>query len=430
MANETIIQRETFPVSEMAENLIGSEIIKIAAEVREKIKQGQLIYNYTIGDFDPNIFPIPSELRDELIKALIAGATNYPEANGLIELRKEVSEFISQRQGLNYSPDEIVIACGARPLIYSIYRTLVDSGDKVIFPVPSWNNNHYCHMSGAEVVEIPTRPENNFMPTAEELRPHLSHTTLIALCSPLNPTGTTFQKKQLEEICDLILEENARRGENESPLYLMYDQIYWVLTYGETKHHDPVSLRPEMRNYTVFVDGLSKCFAATGLRVGWGMGPKHITDRMRAILSHVGAWAPKAEQVATAKFLANDDAVNNFLTDFKSEIEERLEALYEGFCHLKKDGFRVDAITPQAAIYLTVQFDLAGMKTSYGLVLNNSRDITHFLLNEASLAVVPFYAFGSDDSNTWYRISVGTCDKAQIPEVLGKLKQALLSLSK
>ena len=256
MTNETVVQRETFQVSEMAENLIGSEIIKIATEVREKIKKGNHIYNYTIGDFDPHIFPIPSELRDEIIKALIAGATNYPEANGLVELRNEVSAFLEERQGLKYSPDEVVISCGARPLIYAIYRTLVDSGDKVIFPVPSWNNNHYCHMSGAETVEIPTKAEFNFMPTAAELKPHLKNTTLIALCSPLNPTGTTFGKEQLEEICDLILEENARRGDSESPLYLMYDQIYWVLTYGNTKHHDPVSLRPEMRNYTVFVDGL------------------------------------------------------------------------------------------------------------------------------------------------------------------------------
>ena len=266
------------------------------------------------------------------------------------------------------------------------------------------------------------------MPTAAELKPHLKNTTLLALCSPLNPTGTIFGKEQLEEICDLILEENAKRGEHESPLYLMYDQIYWVLTHGENKHYDPVSLRPEMRNYTVFVDGLSKCFAATGLRVGWGVGPRHITDRMRSILSHVGAWAPKAEQVATANFLANKNAVDNFLNNFKSEINERLVSLFEGFNNLKNDGFKVNAITPQAAIYLTVQFDLAGMKTADGVELKNSRDITKFLLDEAHLAVVPFYAFGSDDRNTWYRISVGTCDKKEIPELLSRLKQALNSL--
>ena len=132
------------------------------------------------------------------------------------------------------------------------------------------------------------------MPTPETVRPALKGATLLALCSPLNPTGTTFTKEGLEQICDLVIAENASRGPEEKPLYIMYDQIYWVLTYGNTKHYDPVSLRPELRNYTIYVDGLSKSFAATGVRVGWAFGPQVIIDKMKAILSHVGAWAPKA----------------------------------------------------------------------------------------------------------------------------------------
>ena len=141
------------------------------------------------------------------------------------------------------------------------------------------------------------------MPTAVDIQPHVKGATLLALCSPQNPTGTVFTKKQLEEICDCVLEENARRGENEKPLYVMYDQIYGALLYGENKHVDPVSLRPEMRPFTIYVDGISKSFAATGVRVGWAMGPAFLMDKMKAILSHIGAWSPKPEQMATAKFL-------------------------------------------------------------------------------------------------------------------------------
>lgn len=426
---KTIIEKTDFPVSEMAQGLIGSEIIRIAGEVRAKIASGEKIYNFTIGDFDPKVFPIPVELRDAIIEAYMNGETNYPEANGILALRKEVAAFIAEREGLNFDADEVVIACGARPLIYSIFRTIVDRGDKVIFPIPSWNNNHYCHMTEADVIEVTTKAENNFMPTADELRPHLKGATLLALCSPLNPTGTIFKKEVLEEICDMILAENASRAEGEKPLYLMYDQIYWVLTHGDNEHYNPVSLRPEMRNYTVFVDGLSKCFAATGVRLGWTVGPKHLTDRMRAILSHVGAWAPKAEQVATGKFLANKTAVDSYLKTFKSEIAYRLEALYNGFVSLNKKGHKVDAIAPQAAIYLTAQFDLIGKKTAHGELLANSRDVTRFLLNEAKLAVVPFYAFGTDDKNTWYRISVGTCKKEECEDVIVALRKALQTLS-
>ncbi len=428
MSATSVASKPVLRVSEMAENLIGSEIIKLAGEIQEKIKNGERIFNYTIGDFDPKIFPIPQELNDDIVIAYKNHHTNYPAANGIAELRKEVANFILDREGLDYSADEILISAGARPLIYGTFATLLDAGDKVIVPLPSWNNNHYCHLFGAKPVYVTTTPENNFMPTAEELRPHLKDATLVALCSPLNPTGTIFQKQQLEEICDLILEENKSRSADEKPLYLMYDQIYWVLTFGESEHFNPVSLRPEMKDYTVFIDGISKCFAATGVRVGWSFGPRRIMDKMRAILSHVGAWAPKAEQVATAQFLKNRLAVNSFLSNFKNEVDERLVKFYKGFSQLKKDGFRVDCIAPQAAIYLTVKFDLKGMTTAEGKVLSSQSDVTNYILNEAKLALVPFNAFGSSNDSTWYRLSVGTCNKNEIPEVFASLRKVLSQL--
>ena len=127
-------------------------------------------------------------------------------------------------------------------------------------------------------------------------------------------------KSQLEEICDLVLEENAKRNEEEKPLYIMYDQIYCALTYGSNQHYDPVSLRPQLRPYTIFVDGLSKSFAATGIRVGWSMGPTFIIDKMKSILSHIGAWAPKAEQVASAKFMTNAAAVDAYMKISKKKL--------------------------------------------------------------------------------------------------------------
>jgi len=429
MSETLIANRHPLKVSEMAENLIGSEIIKLAAEIQEKIRNGERIFNYTIGDFDPRIFPIPQELNDEIITAYQNHQTNYPAANGMPELRKVVSEFLNDHEGLSYSPDEILISGGARPLIYATYITLLDKGDTVVFPVPSWNNNHYCHLSEARSEFIETQPDNDFMPTAEEIRPHLKNATLLSLCSPLNPTGTVFDKEQLTQICDLVLEENRRRSPEQKPLYLMYDQIYWVLTFGKTEHFNPVSLRPEMREYTIFIDGISKSLAATGVRVGWAFGPQRIMDKMRAILSHVGAWAPKAEQVATAKYLQNKTALNIFLEKFKAEIDMRLHGFYDGFMELKKAGYKVHAIAPQAAIYLTIQLDLKGMKTKNGVVLETQRDVTQHILDEAKLAVVPFSAFGSSDDSTWYRLSVGTCNASEIPDVFLSLKKVLSELS-
>ena len=416
-------------VSKLAENIIGSEIIKLAGEVNEKIKQGEKIYNLTIGDFNPNVFPIPTELKDLIVDEYNANQTNYPPADGMLELRTAVSNLLNKRCALNYAPSEILIAGGARPIIYSIFRTLVDKGDTVIFAVPSWNNNHYSYLNDANMVVIEALPENNFMPSAKDIAPHIQKASLVALCSPQNPTGTVFTKEGLKEICDLILSENKRRGKDAKPVYLMYDQIYWELTYGDIKHYNPVTLDPAMKEYTVFVDGISKSLAATGVRVGWSMGPQFIIDKMKAILTHIGAWAPKAEQVATAKYLSDLTKYTKFLDEQKNKISARLDGFYKGFTQLKNEGHAVNAITPQAAIYLTVQFALHGKKTADGKTLATTKDITKYILDEAKMAIVPFYAFGTSDNSSWYRLSVGTCKLEDVNEAIDKLRAALSKLS-
>jgi aspartate aminotransferase len=416
-------------VSKLAENIIGSEIIKLAGEVNEKIKQGEKIYNLTIGDFNPNEFPIPTELKQFIIDEYNANQTNYPAADGMLELRTAVSNLLKQRGGLDYKADEILIAGGARPVIYSIFKALVDPNDTVIFAVPSWNNNHYTYLNGATAVVIEATPEQNFMPSAADIKPHISKANFVALCSPQNPTGTVFTKEGLEEICDLILEENEKRDASQKPVYLMYDQIYWALTFGDVKHYNPVILRPEMRDYTIFVDGISKSLAATGVRVGWSMGPKFIIDKMKAILTHVGAWAPKAEQLATANYLTDLKSYDAFIDLQKEKINARLTGFYKGFQALKAAGFKVDAITPQAAIYLTVQFNLHGQKTANGTVLATTKDITKYLLDEAKLAIVPFSAFGASADSSWYRLSVGTCKLEDVDGAIANLKSALSKLS-
>ncbi|MFI5187042.1 MAG: pyridoxal phosphate-dependent aminotransferase [Chitinophagales bacterium] len=415
-------------LSNLSETLIGSEIVKLGGEIREKIRQGERIYNFTVGDFDPSIFPIPKELENEIVEAYRKHFTNYPAAEGNLDLREAIASFIKEMEGLDYGPNEVLVASGGRPLIYSVFRAICDKGDKIIYAVPSWNNNHYTHFVGGQHVVVEAKAENNFMPVAEDIQPYIREATLISLCSPQNPTGTTFRKKELEAICDMVLEENIRRDEAEKKLYVMYDQMYWHLTYGGIEHFDPVNLRPPMRGYTIYIDAISKVFASTGVRVGWSMGPSTVMSKMKAILTHIGAWAPMAEQKAVAKFLSQGDAIKNYLSHFKKEIEERLRGIYGGFMRLKGQGLAVDAIAPEAAIYLTIKIDLAGKKTADGKLLQNQADVTAYLLNEASLAVVPFYAFGASRSSPWYRLSVGTCKKEEIIEMIDKLGEALKKL--
>ena len=415
-------------LSILADSMTGSEIVKLGNQISERIRNGETIYNFTIGDFDPAIFPIPKALEEAIVKAYQDHYTSYPPAEGLLSLRKAVSQFIQEREGIEYDVNEVQISCGGRPLIYTVFQTLVDAGDKVIYAVPSWNNNHYTNLNRGRHVLVNTTPENNFMPCADDIAPHLKGAILLCLCTPQNPTGTTLNKNELTKICQLILEENKSRAGDEKKLYLMFDQMYWTLTYGETQHYNPVSLQPAMKEYTIFIDGISKAFAATGVRVGWALGPKDVIQKMKAFLSHIGGWAPMAEQHATATYLADTAGVNEHLASFKMAIEMRLQKVYEGMINLKQKSYAVDAITPQAAIYLTVLFNLVGMQTGKGKILSTQSDVTEYLLSEAKLAIVPFYAFGAEANSPWYRLSVGTCRYEELDEMFEKLEAALSQL--
>jgi aspartate aminotransferase len=415
--------------SRMAEGLVGSEILRIAAEIRALKAQGADVLDLTVGDFAADQFRIPNELGSRIADAVAKGETNYPPSNGVAALREAALAWVRRELGLEYPPNGVVVAGGARPLIYATYRALVDPDDVVVYPVPSWNNNHYVHMVGARGVTVRTSPESRFLPTADLLRPHLAGARLLSLCSPLNPTGTAFTAESLAEISRLVVEENRRRGPGQRPLFVMYDQVYWTLTFMKVRHVNPVSLVPEMAPYTILVDGISKAFAATGLRVGFAFGPPAIIARMSDILGHVGAWAPRPEQVATASFLNDTAALEAFRHAFHEGIKLRLASLHRGFRLLEKRGLPVRVMEPMGAIYLTVQFPAAGRKTPDGKVLQTNEDVRKYLLERAGFAVVPFQSFAYSGDDGWFRCSVGAVSSELIDRAMGRLESALSALS-
>jgi aspartate aminotransferase len=297
-----------------------------------------------------------------------------------------------------------------------------------VFGVPSWNNDYYCEIVGAKAVMLDCDASTSFQPTADQLRPHVRDARLIALNSPLNPTGTLFDAATLAGICDLVLEENARRGDAERPLYVMYDQVYWMLTFGGARHVDPLSLRPEIAPYLVIVDAISKAFASTGLRVGWAVAAPDVIRPMNDIIGHVGAWAPRAEQVATAHFLGNSAAVDAYLEVMRRDAMRRLDAVYDGLTGLRDDGLPVDCVRPQGAIYVSARFPLHDMRTRDGKTLRTDDEIREFLLYNAGLAAVPFSAFGAAGDRGWFRLSIGAVSVETIDAVIPGLRRALSEL--
>ena len=411
--------------SALAGSLIGSEILKIAADVRALAADGRDICNLTVGDFAPSEFRIPPQLEQGIVDALHRGETNYPPSDGILPLREAVRALYARELGFTPELKSIIVTGGSRPGIYATYRSLVDPGDRIIYPAPSWNNNHYVHLVSGVRVPVACDASTRFMPTRAMLEPVVRGARLIALCSPQNPTGTAFTAGELRDICELVVEENARRGDEERPLFLMYDQVYWTLTFGDTRHVHPIGVCPEVAPYTIYVDGISKSLAATGVRVGWIVAPTDLAGPMSGLLGHVGAWAPKAEQTAVASFLADDAAMRAYRETMVAGVRTRLDLLFQGIESMRAAGLPVEAIAPEGAIYLSAKFALQGRVAPDGTRLDSDEAVRRYLLRAAGVAIVPFQAFGVADDTGWFRLSVGAVSPEQIARMLPRLRDAL-----
>ena len=417
-------------LSTTARNLEGSEILAIAYDVRDRIARGDDILNLTVGDFGRNEFPIPEKLKERIAHAYDQGHTNYPPATGVPELRSALQGLFTRRLGLSYPLESFIVGSGGRPMIASAFLALLDRGEQVVYGVPSWNNDYYGRIVEAERVELTTGPETFFFPRAEDFEPYLETARLFCLNTPQNPTGTVMEPAMLEHLSRRVVEENARRRNQGQPaLYILFDQIYWLLTFEGAQHTTPVSLVPEVAPYTVFADGISKGFSATGLRVGWAVGPQDVIHKMGAFLSHLGAWAPRPEQMGTAAFIEDQGAVDAHLAQMCRRVLERLRNVADAVNGLKKEGWPVECIEPQGAIYLSIRLGLTGRTTSNGRTLNSDEDIRRFILDEAGIALVPFRCFGVPRDSGWFRASVGAVSEAQCRGIRDRFERAFRLLT-
>jgi aspartate aminotransferase len=416
-------------LSAMANGLLGSDILRIAGEVRALKLAGQRICDLTVGDFSPSHFPIPVRLMSEIHEALTRGETNYPPATGLPELRKAVADLYARELGLPYPVDSVIVTSGTRPGIYATYRTLCDPQDRVVYTVPSWNNNHYTYLVGAAGVPLVCGPEDRFLPSREAVRAELPGARLLCLCSPLNPAGTVISRETLSGICeDVVAENRARETRGARPLYLLYDHVYWTLTFGDARHFTPPALVPEMARFTFFVDGISKAFSATGLRVGWVVGPTDAIAKLASLIGHMGAWAPRPEQAATVALLRDVEGVREFQRSYHPKARARLATLRAAFEAMRSEGLPVDSLEPAGAIYLAARIAPFGKRTPDGRVIETNEQIRRYVLESAQLAIVPFQAFGTHADDGWFRLSVGAVGEAELEAALPRLAAAVRAL--
>ena len=394
----------------------GSMILRIAGEVRALAAQGREIANFTVGDFRPSQFQVPEALTEGIQAQVAAGQTNYPPADGVPELKAAIARLVGRRWGMEVSADWVCVGSGARPPIYAAWRLFVSPGDRTVSFLPMWNVGYYAHLTGADHTFVPTTAESGFFPTVEQVREAIRGARLVVINSPLNPTGTMIDPEVLRGIAQALVEENAGR---ERPCMLIYDQVYWAITAEGQTHANPCVLVPECTPYVVHVDAISKWMCATGLRVGWAVLPPYLQAKMKALIGHMGAWAPRPEQLAAAELIEDEASLEAWFDTLNTQVSDRLERLYSGICALRDEGLPVDAIAPQGGIYLSFHVDLVGR----GFDTNDA--IRKWLLESAGVAVVPFQAFDMKEDSGWFRMSVGAVGVDDIDGALARLGAAL-----
>ena len=361
-------------------NPIGSKVVDIKPSGIRKffdiVHETEGAISLGVGEPD---FDTPWHIRDEGIYSLEKGRTFYTSNSGLVELRKEVANYIKRTQGIDYDPmSEVFITVGGSEAIDLAFRAMIDPGDEVLIPQPSYVSYEPCAiLADAKPVIIELKEENEFRLTAEEVLEKVTDKTkILVLPFPNNPTGAIMEKEDLEKIAKVVIEKD---------LYVLSDEIYGELSY-KSKHVSIASL-PGMQERTILINGFSKAYAMTGWRLGYACGPEIIMKQMVKIHQYAIMCAPTTSQYAAVEALKNGDEDVKVM---REEYNRRRRYLLNEFKRLGLPCFE-----PYGAFYVFPCIKKFGMR---------SDEFCTRLLQEEKLAVVPGNAFG-DCGEGYIRIS-------------------------
>ena len=358
------------------------------------------VISLTIGEPD---FITPWHIREAAIESLEKGKTYYTSNAGTVDLRNEIASYMKRRFELEYNPkEEIFVTVGGSEAIDVAMRALLEPGDEVILPCPSF----VCYepiatMLGAKVININTRPENNFKLTAKEVKDAITDKTkLLVLPFPNNPTGAILTRNELEEIAEVIRDTN---------IAILSDEIYAELTYGQ--RHVSIAEIDGMKERTVIASGFSKAFAMTGWRMGYVCAPAPIAKQMLKIHQFAIMCAPTVSQFAAVEALRNGDEDVEMM---RAEYNRRRVFLLEGF---KKIG--IECFEAQGAFYLYPNIGKFGL---------SSEEFASRLLYEYGCAIVPGTAFG-ECGEGYARISYAYSMK-HLKQALDRIEAFIKTLKK
>jgi aspartate aminotransferase len=367
-------------IADRVSGISPSLTLAITAKAKAMKAEGEPVISFGVGEPD---FNTPDYIIDAAKSAMDKGYTKYTPSSGLLPLRKAICEKLKKDNGLDYEPSQIIVSNGAKHSLFNACFATVEAGDEVIIPAPYWlTYPELVRVCGGVPVYVQTKKENGFKMTAKELKAAITpKTKMLIFNSPCNPTGAVYTKKEVEAIAAVC---------EEAGIYVIADEIYEKLVYGEEKPYSIANYSEKMKDLTITVNGVSKTYAMTGWRIGYLAAPKDVAKAIDSFQSHATSNPNSIAQYATLAALnASAESVDKMVAVFADRREKMMARLdkMKGVSYVKPDG----------AFYLMLVTGGLYGKKSGDKVIGNSVDFAAELLEKEKVAVVPGISFGADD---------------------------------
>jgi len=394
-------------LSERTLAISPSVTLAIDSRAKQLRAEGMDVIGFSAGEPD---FCTPEYINDAGKFAIDAGITRYTPVSGTLDLRQKICDKFFRDNGVEYTPAEIIVSSGAKQSIFTALSALLNPGDEVLLPSPCWlSYPEMVRMAGGTPVLVHGKEDNNFVVTAEMMRPYVTEKTkALIINSPSNPNGCVWRYDELQAIADLAV---------ECGFYIISDEIYEKLIYDDEKHYCMASFGDAVKKQCIVVNGVSKTYAMTGWRIGYAAGPKEVIKAMSSFQSHAASNANSIAQYAAATAISCGD---KYIRSMIEEYNARRRLMYRLVNEI--DGLHCKL--PKGAFYIMVSLkDILG-KSHKGRPITGSTVFAELLLDEKRVAVVPALAFGDDN---YVRLSYAT-NRQNIVEGMARIRDFIAEL--
>ena len=368
-------------ISERVRNINPSQTLAITAQALKMRREGKKVISFAAGEPD---FNTPENIKEEAISAVKEGFTHYTTSSGIIELKEAIVKKLKKDNKIDYKTSEIIVSTGAKQCLFNAILTVCNPGDEVLLPIPCWvSYTEQIKFAQAIPVFIPTFYRDAFKLNVQQVEEKITpRTKLIILNSPNNPTGAVYDPEELKKIAQLLLKYN---------IYCICDEIYEKLIYDNAKHLSMASLSDEIKEKIITINGVSKSYAMTGWRIGYAAGPGEIIKGMSKIQGHSTSNPNSIAQKASVEALnGKQDAIE----EMRKEFDERRKYMVKRLNEIEG----ISCLAPNGAFYA---FPNVSKLLERGIEynskkVNNSFDLSNFILKEAEVALIPGIAFEAE----------------------------------